>query len=73
MVDILLGRTSITIAHRLSTIVGSDFICFIRDGKVAEKGSHAELIDPDYLREKGHPGLYYGLAAKQFNLPPLPF
>ena len=69
--QILAGKTSITIAHRLTTIVNSDFICFIRDGKVAEKGSHQELIDPDYLRENGYSGLYYGLAASQFNLPTL--
>ena len=70
--EILVGRTSITIAHRLSTIVSSDFICFIKDGKVAEKGTHEELIDPDFLRAKGYNGLYYGLAKKQFNLPDLP-
>ncbi|MBF0145976.1 MAG: ATP-binding cassette domain-containing protein [Magnetococcales bacterium] len=69
--QILTGRTSITIAHRLTTIVHSDLICFIKDGKVAEKGTHQELIDPDYLREKGYSGLYYGLAASQFGLPPL--
>lgn len=71
MRDILAGRTSITIAHRLTTIVDSDFICFIRDGKVMEKGKHTELIDADFIREKGYTGLYYGLAQSQFNLPPL--
>jgi ATP-binding cassette, subfamily B, bacterial HlyB/CyaB len=68
---ILTNRTSITIAHRLTTITGSDFICFIKDGKVAEKGSHQELINQDYLRAKGYSGLYYELAAAQFGLPPL--
>ena len=63
------GRTSITIAHRLTPIIHSDLICFIKDGRVAEKGTHQELIDPDYLREKGYSGLYYGLAASQFGLP----
>lgn len=69
--DILVGRTSITIAHRLSTIIDSDYICYIRDGKVAEKGKHEELIDPDFLRAKGFKGYYYELAQKQFDLPPL--
>ena len=69
--EILVGRTSITIAHRLTTITGSDFICFIKDGKVAEKGNHEELTDHDYIRDKGYEGLYYQLAQKQFNLPPL--
>ncbi len=70
--EILVGRTSITIAHRLTTIINSDFICYIKDGKVAEKGKHDELTDPDYLRDKGYTGLYYELAKKQFNLPDLP-
>ena len=69
--QILMGRTSITIAHRLTTVVNSHAICFIKDGKVAEKGTHQELIDPEYLRERGYTGLYYGLAAAQFGLPPL--
>ena len=69
--QILMGKTSITIAHRLTTIINSDAICFLKDGKVAEKGTHQELTDPDYLREKGYSGLYYALAASQFGLPPL--
>ncbi|MBF0284680.1 MAG: peptidase domain-containing ABC transporter [Magnetococcales bacterium] len=71
MKDIMAGRTCITIAHRLTTIIDSDMICFIQDGKVAEKGSHKQLIDPDFLREKGYKGLYYALAEKQFKLEPL--
>jgi ABC-type multidrug transport system fused ATPase/permease subunit len=43
-------------------------ICFIQDGKVQEKGSHDELISPDYLRDKNYRGLYYKLAEKQFGL-----
>ncbi|MBF0587873.1 MAG: ATP-binding cassette domain-containing protein [Magnetococcales bacterium] len=69
--EISAGRTTITIAHRLSTIIDSDYICFIQDGKVAEKGSHEQLTDPEYLRENGYGGLYYGLAKNQFNLPEL--
>jgi ATP-binding cassette subfamily B protein len=68
---ILRGRTSITIAHRLSTIVDSDLICYIHDGKVAESGTHAELIDSVYLKERGFAGLYHRLAQSHFNLPPL--
>ncbi|MGI9304948.1 MAG: peptidase domain-containing ABC transporter [Gammaproteobacteria bacterium] len=71
MASILRGRTSITIAHRLSTIIDSDLICYIDEGRVAEKGTHAQLTDPAYLRAKGYKGLYYGLAQTQFNLPPL--
>ena len=40
-------------------------------GKVAEIGTHDQLTDPEYLKEKGYTGLYYNLARGQFNLPPL--
>ncbi|MBF0180572.1 MAG: peptidase domain-containing ABC transporter [Magnetococcales bacterium] len=71
MKTILSGRTSITIAHRLSTIIDSDRICYIKDGKVAEMGTHAQLIDPDHIIAQGYAGLYYRLAQTQFGLPPL--
>ncbi len=38
------GRTSIYIAHRLSTIRSSDVIFYLEDGKIAESGSHDELV-----------------------------
>jgi len=39
------GRTSIVIAHRLSTIRDADEIAYIDDGGIAERGSHAELME----------------------------
>ncbi|ARN73323.1 ABC transporter ATP-binding protein [Oceanicoccus sagamiensis] len=38
------GRTTLTIAHRLSTIVDSDEILVMLEGKIAERGSHQELM-----------------------------
>ena len=38
------GRTSIVIAHRLSTIRNADLIAVIEHGRVAEQGTHAELL-----------------------------
>jgi ATP-binding cassette subfamily B protein len=38
------GRTTLTIAHRLSTIVDSDEILVMIEGKIAERGTHAELM-----------------------------
>jgi ABC-type multidrug transport system fused ATPase/permease subunit len=39
-----LGRTTIVIAHRLSTVKDADAIAFVARGKVAEIGSHNELM-----------------------------
>ena len=44
MVSLTAGRTSFLIAHRLSTIRDSDQIALIEDGRVAELGSHQDLM-----------------------------
>lgn len=39
------SRTSVFVAHRLRTIYDSDVIIVLKDGKVAETGSHEKLVD----------------------------
>lgn len=43
------GRTSVFVAHRLRTIFDSDLIIVLKDGSVAEKGTHRELLEQDGL------------------------
>jgi ATP-binding cassette subfamily B protein len=52
-------RTTFVIAHRLSTIKRADRILVIEQGRIAEMGTHAEL-----LRKRGH---YYNLYTRQFR------
>jgi ATP-binding cassette subfamily B multidrug efflux pump len=39
------GRTTIAVAHRLSTIANADMILVLHHGEVAERGTHAELLE----------------------------
>ncbi len=46
------NKTMITVAHKLSSIINADRIIFIKDGKIAEMGSHQELIARDAFYKK---------------------
>jgi ATP-binding cassette subfamily B protein len=59
MENLMENCTSFIIAHRLSTIKRADRILVIKEGRITESGSHAELI---HLR--GH---YYDLYTRQFR------
>ena len=52
------NRTTLVIAHRLSTIVDADEIIVLNKGKIAERGTHAQL-----LKKRG--GLYAGMWNRQ--------
>jgi ABC-type multidrug transport system fused ATPase/permease subunit len=58
---LMTGRTVLTIAHRLSTLRNADKIIVIKDGVVAEDGTHSELLD------RG--GVYAQLHHLQFGKP----
>jgi ABC-type multidrug transport system fused ATPase/permease subunit len=62
MDKVLKGRTSIIIAHRLSTVRNADKIVVLEEGRIAEIGTHRELIERD--------GLYKQLYEMQFRYEP---
>jgi ABC-type transport system involved in Fe-S cluster assembly fused permease/ATPase subunit len=43
------NRTTLVIAHRLSTVVNADEILVLRDGQIAERGSHFDLLEKEGL------------------------
>lgn len=56
---IIKSKTSILIAHRLSTILAADEILVVKDGTIAERGSHKELLSKE--------GVYRELYETQFS------
>jgi len=55
--DVMAQRTSIIVSHRVSTIRGASQIVVLHEGRVAERGTHDELIS--------HDGFYADLYRKQ--------
>jgi ATP-binding cassette subfamily B protein len=51
------NRTTLVIAHRLSTVINADEIIVVKDGVIAERGTHGELIERD--------GLYASMWSRQ--------
>ena len=59
MESVTAGRTSLMIAHRLSTVKNADVILVVKDGKIVEQGTHAQLLQ---LR-----GYYHELYTRQYE------
>lgn len=57
--EIIKGRTTLMIAHRLSTVRDADLILVVRDGKIIEQGTHAELL--------ARRGYYRELYTRQYE------
>lgn len=60
LAEMMKDKTSFVIAHRLSTIIHSDIIIMMEDGRIAEVGTHEELLEK---KEK-----YHDLYMSQFHL-----
>ncbi len=59
LAETLRDRTSLVIAHRLSTVVDADLIVVLDQGRIVERGTHAELL--------ARGGLYAELARTQLS------
>jgi ABC-type bacteriocin/lantibiotic exporters, contain an N-terminal double-glycine peptidase domain len=55
------GRTTFIIAHRLSTVQTADRLFVLDEGRIVQRGTHAELMQAE--------GLYRRLASYQFREP----
>jgi ATP-binding cassette subfamily B protein len=55
--NIMVGRTSLIVSHRVSTVKDADLIVVLEDGRIAERGSHDDLI--------AYGGIYAELYEKQ--------
>jgi ATP-binding cassette subfamily B protein len=59
MAGLLAGRTTFVIAHRLSTVRRADLILLMEDGRVIERGGHAELMEQR--------GMYHEMVMRQME------
>ncbi len=59
--EALTGRTALVIAHRLSTVRSADLILVLEDGRIVERGTHAQLLAAG--------GRYEELHRTQFSVP----
>ena len=59
LTNLMANRTTFVIAHRLSTVLHADRIVVLDSGRIAESGTHAELL--------GQNGIYKKLYDMQFQ------
>jgi ATP-binding cassette subfamily B protein/subfamily B ATP-binding cassette protein MsbA len=59
MKELLAGRTTFVIAHRLSTVHRADLILLMEDGRITERGTHAELM--------ARRGVYHEMVRRQME------
>src|SRR5581483_115538 len=59
MASLFAGRTTFVIAHRLSTVRRADLILLMEDGRIAESGTHEELMEAR--------GLYCQMVVRQME------
>lgn len=57
--DTITGVTRVIVAHRISAVRNADEIIYLKDGKVAERGTHQQLLDKK--------GLYYATYIAQYG------
>ena len=55
----LKGRTTFIIAHRISSVKNADQILVLDEGRIAERGTHAQLLEKK--------GIYYQMVQEQYR------
>ena len=59
--DTITGVTRVIVAHRVSAVRNADEIIYLKDGRIAERGTHEELLSKK--------GLYYDTYVAQYGVP----